>query len=157
MSVGVRSFLWLETGAEEAARFYVSLFEDAKLTKVENLSIPDAVVQVVEFELKGAAFVLMGSAGGPPPNESFSISVLCDDQAEVDRLWGALVDGGEPKACGWLRDRFGIHWQVTPRRMNELMEAGSPEQRDAVMSAMMGMVKFDIEGLESAFAAASNQ
>lgn len=153
MSATVRSFLWLESGAEEAARFYVSLFADGKIKSVETIAIPDGGVEVVEFSLQGADFVLMGCKGGPAANEAFSISVLCDDQAEVDRLWGALVQGGEEVACGWLKDRFGFSWQITPKRMNELMEMGTEAQRSAVMGAMMGMVKFDIAALESAFSA----
>jgi predicted 3-demethylubiquinone-9 3-methyltransferase (glyoxalase superfamily) len=155
MNSPVKTFLWMESGAEEAARFYTSLFADGNVTKVTRFPIgPEEGQEVVtvEFCLGGSDYVIMGSPGCPKPNETFSFSVTCADQAEVDRLWDALVDGGEPLQCGWLRDRFGFCWQITPRRMYELIESGNAAQRLATMQAMMTMVKFDIAALDAAYA-----
>lgn len=154
MSVRARSFLWFQNNAEEAANLYTSLIENSEIRSIERVPVGESdapEVIVINFTIGGQEFVIMQAPGGPEPNNSFSISILCNDQAEVDRIWDALVEGGEGVACGWLRDRYGISWQVTPKRMNELMEAGNSAQRAAVMQAMMGMVKFDIAGLERAF------
>jgi len=156
MSVRARSFLWFLDRAEEAAKLYTSFIEDSEIRSIERIPVGETdepEVIVVNFTIGGQEFVIMQSAGGPVPNNAFSISILCNDQAEVDRIWDALMEGGEAMACGWLSDRFGVSWQVTPKRMNELMESGTPAQRAAVMQAMMGMVKFDIAGLEAAFEA----
>lgn len=151
MQAKIRTFLWLPSRALEAARFYTSLFADGEIEGDYQFPSEDNSVSTIELKMGGSEYVLMSAPGAPVPNEVFSFSVICSDQAEVDRLWDALLEGGEPLMCGWLKDRFGLCWQITPARMAELMEAGSPAQREAVMKAMMGMIKMDIAGLEAAF------
>lgn len=156
MSQKVTPFLWIEGHAEAAANLYVSLVPNSQIDSVKKLPGPaDDVVTIVHFTLAGVSYIAMDAKGGIVPSEYFSLSVTCDDQAEVDKLWNTLVDGGEEIMCGWLKDRFGMRWQIVPKRFNELIESGNPAQVGAVMQAMMGMVKFDVAGLEAAYNGAS--
>ena len=149
--------LWFDGVAEEAANFYVSLLPDSRIDKVQrspadNPSTPEGAVLVVEFTLAGQPF--MGLNGGPqfPFTEAVSFSISCEDQAEVDRLWDALTaDGGKPVQCGWLKDRFGLSWQIVPKAMAKLL--GGPDKAGAkrTMQAMMKMVKLDVAELERAY------
>ncbi|WP_415008166.1 VOC family protein [Aestuariivirga sp.] len=153
----IRPCLWFEGNAEEAVNHYLGAFPDSKITHVARYGKEapgrDGIVLLIEFELAGQQFMALN--GGPAqfkPNESLSLAVNCEDQAEVDRVWDHLVKGGRPVECGWLVDAYGYRWQVIPRRMMEMMREGTPAQRSRAMSAMMKMVKFDIAALEKAYA-----
>ncbi|MEZ5945560.1 MAG: VOC family protein [Hyphomonas sp.] len=149
--MSAQPFLWIEDQAEEAARFYVSLLPDSEITDVER---QDGKAFVVSFTLSGVPYKALN--GGPyyKLSPAFSIMVTCDGQAEVDRLWSALTEGGAPLQCGWLTDRFGVTWQIVPRQFFDLRSAGTPAQTKAIMDAMMPMVKLDVAALEAAFRAA---
>ncbi len=148
--------IWYDGAAEEAANFYVTLLPDSRVDRVikspiDNPSGPAGQVLVVEFTLAGQAF--MGLNGGPmfPQTEAVSFIIETEDQAETDRLWDALIaDGGAPSQCGWLKDRWGVSWQITPRRLNELMRETDPERARRGMAAMMTMSKIDIAALDTA-------
>ena len=145
--------LWFDTEAEEAANLYVSLFEDSAITDVRYLEgTPSGDhVALVFFRLAGMEYTAIN--GGPqfPFTEAVSFSVSCKDQAEVDRLWKALTaDGGQESQCGWLKDRFGLSWQIIPERMGELLSDPDPERSQRAMAAMLQMQKIDIGALEAA-------
>jgi predicted 3-demethylubiquinone-9 3-methyltransferase (glyoxalase superfamily) len=150
--------LWFNHDAEEAATFYTSLFPDSRIEKVvrsaaDTPSGPKGMVITVEFVIRGQPF--LGLNGGPDFvfNEAISFVVDCEDQAEVDRYWDALVEGGgEHGPCGWLKDRFGVSWQVLPRRLNELTEGPDAAGAERAMQAMLGMTKIDVAELEAAYA-----
>lgn len=144
----VTPFLWYDNEAEDAARLYVSLIPNSRITDVHR---HDGAAFVVSFELDGVGYTAMNGGPGHPHTDAFSIAVSCDGQAEVDRLWAALTEGGKEIQCGWLVDRFGLSWQVVPKQFYALMSAGTPEQSQRVMQAMMGMVKFDVARLQAAF------
>jgi predicted 3-demethylubiquinone-9 3-methyltransferase (glyoxalase superfamily) len=148
--------LWFDGQAEETANFYVSLLPDSRVDAVlrspaDNPSTPAGAVLLVEFTLAGQKFT--GLNGGPqfPFTEAVSFSIDCEDQAEVDRLWDALTaDGGKPVQCGWLKDRFGLSWQIVPKRLPELLADPDPARARRTMEAMMQMVKIDVAALERA-------
>lgn len=149
--------LWFDGKAEEAARFYTAIFPDSNITAIrrspaDTPSGPEGSVLTVEFTIAGQPFI--GLNGGPDFqfNESVSFSIDCADQAEVDRYWEALVkDGGEHSVCGWLKDRFGLSWQVVPRRMTELLNGSDADGARRAMEAMLEMTKLDIAALEQAY------
>ncbi len=148
----VRTCLFLKQGIEQAARFYVDLLPGSALGQIYRPE-PEGPPLVVEFSLAGAPY--MALAGNPEPVSSplTSISVLTADQAETDRLWDALtVDGGAPGPCGWLKDRFGVHWQIVPEALPRLMGSGEPAAVKRVQAALMAMSKIEIAGLEAAAA-----
>jgi len=147
----VTSFLWIRDKAMEAVELYVSLLPESRITDVAEIG---SDTRVISFELAGHPYVVMQHPGDHQLNDAFSISVRVDGQAEVDRLWSALTEGGKEVACGWLTDRFGVTWQITPMQMEDLRKAGTPAQAQAVFEAMMKMVKFDVAALEAAFEAA---
>jgi len=149
--------LWFDHGqAEEAAQLYTSLIPNSEITNVsrspaDTPSGPEGMVLTVDFTLGGVPY--QGLNGGPEFkfNEAASIAVVCDDQAEVDRLWDALIaNGGEPSVCGWLKDRFGLSWQIFPRRLNELLTDSDPERARRAMEAMLKMTKIETAELEAA-------
>lgn len=145
----ITTFLWFDGQAQEAATLYTSLFDDARIVNITP-SQGDPVVGafLVEFELQNQRFAAMN--GGPryTLTPAVSVSVLVDEQSDVDRLWTALLaDGGSEMRCGWLTDRFGLSWQIVPRALMRLM---AEDKSGRVMQAMMGMVKLDIAGLEAA-------
>ena len=146
--------LWFDTEAEQAAEFYVSLFPNSRIVNVtrypEGAPGPAGTVMTVEWELDGQRFV--GINGGPhfTFSEAVSFAITCKDQDEVDRYWDALVAGGEPSQCGWLKDRFGLSWQVVPEGMEEVLADPDPERAQRAMQAMMGMVKLDLAALRAA-------
>ena len=148
--------LWYAKEAEEAARFYASIFPDSRVDRVtplptESPSGPAGSVQVVDFTLLGQRFQAMSAGPHHEFNDAVSIVVLCDDQAELDRYWDALLSGGgRPQACGWLIDRFGLRWQIVPTRLDELMSSGDAARSKRVAEAMLKMVKLDIAALERA-------
>ncbi len=141
--------------AEEAAQFYVSLLPDSRIDKVvhspiETPSGPAGSVLTVEFTLAGLRYVALNGGPDEPFNPAVSFMILCDDQAEVDRLWASLSAGGEEIACGWLRDRWGVTWQITPARLMELIKDPDIARAKRAMAAMMDMVKIDIAAIEKA-------
>lgn len=147
--------LWFDKQAEEAASFYVSLFPDSRVDSVirspgDYPSGQEGDVLLVEFTLAGSRFT--GLNGGPhfKFSEAVSLQIDCEDQAEVDRLWGALSAVPESEQCGWVKDRYGLSWQVVPRRMTELMSEGDAAQKKRVFDAMMQMKKLDVAALEAA-------
>lgn len=154
----ITPFLWYAKEAEEAARFYTSIFPDSRVTRVnampaESPSGPPGSVKVVEFLLFGQAFVAMSAGPMDPFNHAVSFVVNCDSQLEIDRYWdGLLQGGGTPEQCGWLRDRFGVAWQVVPSVMGELMGGNDPAGARRAAEAMMKMVKLDIAALKAAYA-----
>lgn len=149
--------LWFDTEAEEAATFYTSTFDDSRILAVvpygEAGPGEPGSTMVVSFELLGQEFVAIN--GGPefPFTEAVSLEVRCEDQAEVDRLWDALTaDGGKEVQCGWLKDRYGLSWQIVPSRWIELVTGDDPAKVQAATKAMLGMTKLDIAELERAYA-----
>ena len=152
--------LWFDGKAEEAAAFYTALVPGSRVDRVwrspaDTPSGPAGMVLTVDFTLVGRDF--QGLNGGPDFrfNEAVSFVIECEDQAEVDRLWDALAaDGGEPGPCGWIKDRFGLSWQIVPRRLNELVEDPDPDRARRAMEAMLRMGKIDVAELERAAAAA---
>jgi predicted 3-demethylubiquinone-9 3-methyltransferase (glyoxalase superfamily) len=152
--------LWFDGNAEEAANFYVSLLPDSRIVNVwrspaDTPSGPAGMVLTVDFTLAGQQF--QGLNGGPDFsfNEAVSFTIECDDLAEVDRLWEALTaNGGEPGPCGWLKDRFGLSWQIVPRRLAELLSDPDPGRAQRAMEAMLKMGKIEVAELEKAADAA---
>ncbi|MEV0011412.1 VOC family protein [Streptomyces sp. NPDC051840] len=152
----IKPCLWFDDKAQEAAEFYVSVFGgDSRIVEITHNS--DAApgetgsVLTVDFVLAGQEYI--GLNGGPhfTFSEAVSLSVDCADQAEVDRLWEALTaDGGEESMCGWLKDRYGLSWQIVPRVLPELIGGSDRERADRVMKAMMGMRKLDVKALQEA-------
>ncbi len=150
--------LWFAEKAAEAARFYVSLFPDSRVDAVTPIpadtpSGPAGSVKVVEFTLAGQQFMAIEAGPLEPFNHAISFVVNCADQAEVDRLWGALSEGGTVEACGWLRDRYGVSWQIVPTVLGEMMKDPDRDRARRVMEAMLRMKKLDIAGLRRAYAA----
>ncbi len=148
--------LWFDGDAEEAAQFYVSLLPDSRIDRVlkspaDTPSGPAGMVLTVEFTLAGTKY--MGLNGGPqfPFTEAVSFQIYCENQSEVDRLWAAiLADGGSEVACGWIKDRWGLSWQIFPTRMIELLNDRDTERARRAQEAMMKMVKIEISEIEQA-------
>jgi predicted 3-demethylubiquinone-9 3-methyltransferase (glyoxalase superfamily) len=156
MSAKIYPFLWYAKEAEEAARFYTSIFPDSRIDNVtsmmsESPSGPPGSVKVVDFTLFGQRFSAMSAGPHHEFNDAISMTVLCKDQEELDRYWNALLEGGQPQACGWLIDRYGLRWQIVPQRFEEMMRDRDPVRSKRVTDAMMTMVKFDIAELEKAY------
>jgi predicted 3-demethylubiquinone-9 3-methyltransferase (glyoxalase superfamily) len=150
--------LWFDTQAEDAARFYTSVFPSSRILDVQRYGSAgpreEGMVMIVSFELDGRRFLALN--GGPDFtfSEAISFEIECADQAEVDRYWSELSAGGEEGPCGWLKDRFGVSWQVVPRRLNELIADPDRERSQRVMAAMLKMGKIDVAELERAADAA---
>jgi len=150
----ITPFLWFDGQAEEAARFYVSLFKNASIggiTRYGEVGPGKAgTAMTVSFELDGTQFTALN--GGPQYkfSEAMSLSVSCQDQAEIDHFWDNLADGGEPGPCGWLKDRFGVPWQIVPANMPELIGGPDPAKSRRAMEAMFKMTKLDIAKLKAA-------
>jgi len=149
-------FLWYAKEAEEAAKRYASIFPDSRVDRVttmqsESPAGPPGSVKVVDFTLCGQRFQAMTAGPHHEFNDAISIVVLCDDQAELDRYWNALLEGGQPQACGWLIDRYGLRWQIVPASMAEMMSDRDPARSKRVTDAMLTMVKLDIAALEKAY------
>ncbi len=146
--------LWFDTEGEEAARFYATVFPNSKITEVTHYGTagprPEGTVMTVSFELDGQPFIALN--GGPEFTftEAVSFEITCEDQDEVDRYWAILSDGGEEGPCGWLKDRFGLSWQVVPKRLMELVTDPDREEGQRAMAAMLGMRKIEIAELERA-------
>ena len=157
VSTKIFPFLWYAREAEHAAKFYASIFPDSRVDRVttmqsESPSGPPGSVKVVDFTLFGQRFQAMTAGPHHDFNDAISMVVLCDDQAELDRYWNALLEGGgKPQACGWLVDRFGLRWQIVPAVFEKMMRDADPARSKKVTDAMMQMVKFDIAALEDAY------
>lgn len=152
--------LWFDGQAEEAMYFYTSIFKNSKIGDISRygeagLGEPGTVLTVT-FELDGQPFMALN--GGPQYKFTPAVSffVPCETQDEVDRLWDALTEGGEPGPCGWLTDKYGLSWQIVPTALMELMQSGDAEQAQRVTEAMLKMGKLDIAGLQRAFEGVSN-
>jgi predicted 3-demethylubiquinone-9 3-methyltransferase (glyoxalase superfamily) len=151
--------LWFDTDGEEAAKFYTSVFPNSKILEVSHYGAgaprPEGMVMTVSFELDGQKFIALN--GGPEFtfSEAISFEVDCADQEEVDTYWSKLTEGGgEEGPCGWLKDRFGVSWQIVPRVLYELLADPDREKSRRVMEAMLEMKKIEIDGLERAAVAA---
>ena len=148
--------LWFDTEAEEAARFYTSVFPSSRIGDVARYGSagprPEGTVMTVSFELNGQTFTALN--GGPDFtfNEAISLEVSCETQEEVDAFWSKLSEGGEEGPCGWLKDRFGLSWQIIPTALPRLLGDPDPERSQRVMAAMLEMKKIEIEELELAAA-----
>ena len=155
MSV-VRPNLWFESKAEEAAELYTSVIPNSSITTVRRApagvpGVDEGAAFVVELTLDGQPVTLLNAGPNFPPTEYFSFLVECDDQEQIDRYWAALTaDGGEPGPCGWLKDRFGVSWQIVPKVLGNLTFAGG-EAGQRAMQAMLGMGKLDIAALQKAY------
>ena len=152
--------LWYSTQAEEAAKFYTSVIPNSKMGDVTPLladspSGPPGSVKVVEFTLCGQPFVAFSAGPLDEFNHSISFMIECDDQKEIDRLWDALGQGGTIEQCGWLRDRYGLCWQIAPKILGEMMKDKDKARASRVAEAMLQMVKLDIAGLQQAYNAAA--
>ena len=154
MRLRISPNLWFDGNVEEAAAFYTSVFDNSKILRTThyppNSPGPEGAVMTVEFELDGQRFV--GINGGPQFtfSEAVSFEITCRDQAEVDRYWAALTDGGEEGPCGWLKDRYGLSWQVVPEGMDEVFAHPDKERASRAMQAMLTMKKLDIAALREA-------
>lgn len=149
----ITPFLWFDSQAEEAARFYVSIFKNSKINNVTRYEPPgQGTVVVVDFHLEGQEFVAMSAGPLSKFNESISFVANCDTQEEVDYFWKKLTaDGGEESMCGWLKDKFGLSWQVVPKILNEMLKDKDANKSQRVMKAMLEMRKIDIATLKRAY------
>jgi predicted 3-demethylubiquinone-9 3-methyltransferase (glyoxalase superfamily) len=156
----ITPFLWFDHQAEEAARFYVSIFQNSRLTTITRYDEeaarasgrPKGSVMTVAFELDGQRFTALN--GGPlfPFTEAISLVVNCETQAEIDYFWAKLSAGGHEVECGWLKDRFGVSWQVVPTVLTEMLQDKEPEKARRAMAALLTMKKLSIDGLKRAYA-----
>jgi len=151
----ITPFLWFDNNAEEAMKFYTSIFKDSKIKNVSRYGEagpgPKGTVMVGTFELQGQEFMALN--GGPQFTFSPAISFMvnCETQQEVDELWDKLSEGGRKDRCGWLQDKFGVSWQIVPTILGELIGDKDAEKSKGVMTAMLQMTKLDIEGLKKAW------
>jgi predicted 3-demethylubiquinone-9 3-methyltransferase (glyoxalase superfamily) len=153
----ITPFLWYDTQAEEAAKFYCSVIKNSKIHKTarypEGSPAPAGSVMTVEFELDGQKFIALNAGPHFQFNEAVSFVIECENQAEVDEYWAKLTSGGgQESMCGWLKDKYGLSWQVTPKALGKMMTDPDPEKAKHVMQAMLRMKKIVIEDLERAYA-----
>lgn len=153
----IKPCIWFDGTAEQAAEFYVSVFPNARIT-ARNRAGTDwpagkaGDVNMVTFELNGQPYQALNGGPGQPFNEAVSLSVTCDDQAEVDAIWsGLLAGGGAEIMAGWLKDRYGLRWQIVPAQLEAMLRDGTPDQLHRVTVAMFAMTKLDIAALQDAF------
>lgn len=152
----IKSFLWFDTEAEEAAAFYVAAFPNSRISHVQRvphvLTGEEDKVVIVDFTLAGVDYAAMNAGMPQPFTDAISMAVSCDDQAEVDFLWDYLTSGGgKPVQCGWLQDKYGLRWQITPQRMFEMLASPDRAAAARAFAAMTKMIKLDIAELEKAF------
>jgi predicted 3-demethylubiquinone-9 3-methyltransferase (glyoxalase superfamily) len=148
-------FLWYSEKAEEAAAFYASIIPNSTVNSVTALPVdspsgPAGSVKVVDFTLNGQPFMAMTAGPLDDFNHAVSFMIECEDQKEIDRLWDALGEGGKYEQCGWLRDRYGLYWQIVPKVCKQMMQDKDPAKAKRYAEAMMKMVKFDIAALQKA-------
>ena len=150
----ITTFLWFNNNAEEAANYYTSIFKNSKILEVSRYGDagpgPKGSVMIVKFQLAGQEFVALN--GGPQFKftEAISLMVNCESQQEIDELWRKLTAGGEESQCGWLKDKFGLSWQIVPTELGKLMNAKDPAKANRVMQALLQMKKLDIAKLQQA-------
>jgi predicted 3-demethylubiquinone-9 3-methyltransferase (glyoxalase superfamily) len=150
----IKPFLWFESQAEDAARFYASIFKDSKVGAIarypEGSPGPAGSVMTVEFQIEGQPFIALN--GGPQFKftEAVSFVIECETQKEIDYYWDRLLEGGKPQQCGWLKDRYGLSWQVVPAQMDKIFFGKDKAKAQRAMQAMLKMVKLDIKALETA-------
>ncbi|MFD0000368.1 VOC family protein [Nocardia sp. NPDC127526] len=149
MSTTVNTFFWFDNQAEQAAAFYTSVVPESRI--VDTTRTPDGAVFTVQLELAGHALTLLNGGPGHEFTDAASIQVVVDTQAEIDRLWAALTEGGEPGPCGWLTDKYGVSWQVAPADLPKLMAATDPARLAALTTALRGMSKIDVQALRDAY------
>jgi predicted 3-demethylubiquinone-9 3-methyltransferase (glyoxalase superfamily) len=154
----ITPWLWFDTEGEQAAEFYTSIFPNSRITHVARYGNagprPAGMVMTVSFELDGQRLAALNGGSQFTFNEAISLQVDCRDQDEVDYYWSKLSEGGEEGPCGWLKDRYGLSWQIVPTRLEELLNDPNPEISQSVMAAMLQMGKIDVAALEDAAAAA---
>ncbi|MEU4574780.1 VOC family protein [Nonomuraea sp. ATR24] len=146
----VTTFLWFDDQAEEAATFYTSLLPDSRIVDVQR--VPGGAAMTVTFELAGQRHIALNGGPGKEFSEATSLYVDCASQEEVDELWARLTEGGEEGRCGWLKDRYGLSWQIIPRALPDLMGGPDPAVAARVAQAMLGMNKIEVKGLLEAAA-----
>lgn len=157
MASAIHAHLWYSEKAEEAAKFYASIFPNSRVDSVttmptESPSGPEGSVKVVEFTLLGTKFMAMTAGPLDPFNHAVSFMVECDTQDEIDRYWDALLkNGGTPEQCGWIKDKYGLLWQITPKALNEMMKDKDRAKAKRAADAMLKMVKLDLPALERAY------
>ena len=155
MTQPIAPCLWFDGNAEDAVNYYVSIFKDAKILHADRFTEtgpdPNAPVMFIEFEINGRPFQALN--GGPEFkfSEAISFAIECADQSEVDYFWNALTKEGEPSECGWLKDKYGVSWQVVPRVLNELLRDSDRERAGQVMRRMLQMKKLDVAELQAAY------
>lgn len=151
----ITPFLWFDTQAEEAAKFYVSIFPNSKIKSVLPYSEagprPKGSVMLVEFELDGKPFAALNAGPEPKFNHAISFAVDCKTQDEIDRYWDKLTEGGQEIQCGWLTDKYGVAWQIVPSNVGELFGGKNPKKSAAATRAMFEMKKLDIAALQKAY------
>jgi predicted 3-demethylubiquinone-9 3-methyltransferase (glyoxalase superfamily) len=153
--------LWFDRQAEEAAQFYTSIFLDSRIDRILHASVDTPGAKpgetlLVDFTLAGQKYQALNGGAHDRFNDAMSLAVTCQDQAEVDRLWDALLaDGGQPVQCGWLKDKFGVSWQVVPDVLPQMLNDQDRDKSRRVMEAMMQMVKLDIDALQQAYHASA--
>jgi predicted 3-demethylubiquinone-9 3-methyltransferase (glyoxalase superfamily) len=157
LMTSITTCLWFDGVAEEAARFYTSVFPNSRIERVmaspaDAPDVPKGSTVTVEFTLDGRPFIGLNGGPGHPFTDAISLSIDCADQAEVDRYWNALIgNGGQPGPCGWLTDRFGVAWQVVPRQLIEMMSSSDRDAAARAMEAMLTMSKIDVARIREAF------
>ncbi|HEV3141223.1 MAG TPA: VOC family protein [Vicinamibacterales bacterium] len=155
----ITTFLTYDRQAEDAAKFYTSIFPNSKITRIsrygEGTPMPKGSVMVVDFDLDGRPFIALN--GGPhfKFSDAISLSVECNTQEEIDKYWNKLSDGGQQIECGWVRDRFGVSWQVNPKILSDMLSDKDPKKAQRVMDAMMKMKKIVIADLKKAYDSAA--
>ncbi|MBX4209501.1 VOC family protein [Candidatus Parcubacteria bacterium] len=152
----ITPFLWFDGQAEEAAKFYVSIFKNSKINAVshygKDMPGPEGCVMVVNFELEGQGFMALNGGPNFKFTEAISFVVNCDTQEEIDYFWEKLTaDGGKEVECGWLKDKYGLSWQIVPTALGDMMSGGDAEKSNRMMKALFQMKKLDIEGLRKAY------
>jgi predicted 3-demethylubiquinone-9 3-methyltransferase (glyoxalase superfamily) len=145
----VTPHLWFNDNAEAAMNFYVELFPHSRILEVSSFDVPDRGRQVISatFLLDGREYMVLNGGPAHQLNDAFSLFVSCETQGEVDHYWDALCEGGTPGQCGWLKDRFGVSWQIVPAALGTLLGGADPVKSQRVMQAMLGMSKLDVAGL----------
>ena len=162
ISTRIAPCLWFDRQAEEAANYYVGIFKNSKINSISHFGKegheihgqPEGLVLTVQFELDGQLFTALNGGPNFKFNEAVSLQIYCDRQEEIDDYWGKLTAGGDPatQQCGWLKDKYGLSWQVVPRMMEQWLAGGVNEKTERVMKALLQMKKLDIAGLNAAYA-----
>ena len=151
----IAPFLWFDSNAEEAVNFYTSVFPNSKVVNTTRYGEagpgPAGSVMTIDFQLDGQDFIALNGSPQFKFNEAISLFVKCQTQDEVDRLWESLSEGGEKGYCGWLKDKYGLSWQVVPTALGQMLDDPDPAKSQRVMKAMLQMTKIDIQGLRQAY------